>query len=142
MRTFRLLLLVIVALQAGCSSLPEGQRRHVAWLEGTWEVPGIESCAALPRNVQFAPLRSKLYITYPHDSTNSDGESFQTKWVYRVLSATEERIRVSLMGEDRLDPSGLPVTWDIRKLSPDQYCWRRSDWPFEECTVARTRCGP
>ena len=132
----------MLALQAGCSSLPETQSRHVTWLEGTWEVAGVESCSVLPRNVQFAPVRAKLYITYPRDSTNSDGESFKTKWVYRVLSATEERVRVSLMGEDRRDVSGLPVTWDIRKLSKDKYCWRRSDWPIEECTVARTRCGP
>lgn len=141
MTIFRLLFLFSFSTLVACASLPENQRQNIAWLNGTWEVPGVESCSVLPMNVRFAPLRSKLYITYPNDSTNSDGKSFKTKWEYRILSATEDRVRVTLVGEDRFDDSGLPVTWDIRKISHNEYCWRRSDWSLDECTVARTRCG-
>ncbi len=134
-------LLTALALQAGCSSLPELQRRSVTWIEGTWEVAGVETCSALPVNIHFAPASSKLFMTYPGNRTNADGESFKKNWVYRVLSATDDRIRVWLAGEDRVDASGLPVTWDIRKITNDEFCWRRSDW-IQACTVSRTRCAP
>lgn len=141
MRIFQLVLIGSFTLLAGCSSLPKEQRQKISWLEGTWQVPGVESCSAQPRNIHFAPVRSKLYVRYPRGSQTIDGENFKKKWIYLVLSATEDRVRLALQGESRVDASGLPVTWDLRKISPDKFCWRRSDWPFDECTIASTRCG-
>jgi pimeloyl-ACP methyl ester carboxylesterase len=32
-------------------------------------------------------------------------------------------------GETRKTESGDRVVWDLILLSPDSYCWRRTDWP-------------
>jgi len=84
----------------------------------------------------------ELYVRYPGEGGTTDGINARNVFTYKVLYSTDNQIRVALVGEDRVDEAGLPVTWDIVKINDSAYCWRRSDWGANECTVPRVRCAP
>ena len=58
---------------------------------------------------------------------------------YRVLQS-EPDLRMAIEGETRMTPTGELVVWDLVLLSPDRYCWHRTDWPHGGCTKAIVRC--
>ncbi len=60
---------------------------------------------------------------------------------YRVLRTIPNGLSMSLVGENRLDATGKPVTWDLILLDQNQYCWRRNDWRPTGCTKSIKRCG-
>jgi len=58
---------------------------------------------------------------------------------YRVLES-EPFLRMAIEGETRKTPAGDLVVWEVVMLSPDRYCWHRTDWPEGGCTAAIERC--
>lgn len=110
----------------------------VAALSHSWTDPST-TCEENPHSISFSDDRLQLTLSYarvtPH-LLEPDPVA-----VYEVESANAVSAHVRLRGENRLDEVGAPVTWDIIVLSPDAYCWRRSDWPPHACTPARARCG-
>jgi hypothetical protein len=69
---------------------------------------------------------------------DTDGVMKQ-QFLYRVV-ATRPYLRLLLVDEDRTTASGDPVVWDLMMLSPDRYCWHRTDWPPGSCTQRNERC--
>jgi hypothetical protein len=59
---------------------------------------------------------------------------------YSVIDESANYLRMSMKGETRLDPAGNAVVWDLVLLSPDSYCWHRSDWQEGGCTQPAIRC--
>ena len=58
---------------------------------------------------------------------------------YRIQQA-EPYLRAKIEGETRTTPSGELVVWEVIMLSPDRYCWHRTDWSEGACTAAIERC--
>lgn len=101
-----------------------------------------DECLQGPERASYSPSRSELYIHYPGEGATTDSINARNVLTYNVLYSTDSQIRVALAGEDRTDERGLPVTWDIVKITEREYCWRRSDWGVTECTIPRVRCTP
>jgi hypothetical protein len=61
---------------------------------------------------------------------------------YRVLERTPKYLRTQIEGEAERTADGNLVVWDVVGLSPDLYCWHRTDWPPGACTDKIERCKP
>lgn len=48
---------------------------------------------------------------------------------YDILSASRSTIRGAIRGEKRMTKEGKPVVWDLVLTGPDEYRWKRADWP-------------
>lgn len=131
----------IAVVCTSCASTPR-QHPYVQSLSGPWGTKDTDECSLGPERVSYSPSRSKLYIRYPGEGGTTDGIKARSVLTYNVLYSTGNQTRVALVGEDRTDESGLPVTWDIVKVTESEYCWRRSDWGINECTIPRVRCAP
>ncbi|WP_037498824.1 hypothetical protein [Sphingomonas jaspsi] len=60
---------------------------------------------------------------------------------YDVIKTKADRIFMKIENEDRLTESGKPVTWWAMFEGPNQFRWRRDDWPMDGRTGAWQRCG-
>ncbi len=138
MRHLTTLVVMISALLAGCATAPPQSTDN--GLSGTWgEDP--EDCQSNPHTISFSPQGDVMHVRYPEGGT-ADGKSLQEHFAYRVLGRSSSALQLTLIGESRTDSSGQPVTWELRQPDKDRYCWWRSDWPANGCTVPRIRCGP
>lgn len=62
--------------------------------------------------------------------------------VYELLAYKKGSITMQIYGEERLDPDGNPVIWELVFKGPDTFCWHRLDWPEGACTPDLVRCMP
>lgn len=60
---------------------------------------------------------------------------------YHVIKARPEQILMKIEDEDRLTDNGEPVKWWAMFEGPDQFRWRRDDWPKDGRTDAWRRCA-
>jgi hypothetical protein len=81
-----------------------------------------------------------MRVSYLEGGT-ADGRTSQDEFTYKVLERRSTGLHVALVGETRSDSSGQLVTWELRQSDRNNYCWWRSDWPADFCTVPRIRCG-
>lgn len=133
--------LLVVSAASGCATLSEDERSTARRLGGQWGEVDSKDCEVNPQTISFSPAMRKMYVRYPNGGT-SDNKELRHGFTYRVLSASNQRVRLFLLGESRKDAADLSVTWDAVLLADNRFCWRRSDWPDSECTVVRVRCGP
>jgi len=129
--------LVLTVLLAGCvSSYPTSLESGIT---GAWgEDP--EDCETNPHTISFSPEGDLMHLAYRNAGT-VDGRSLQVRFSYQVLGKSPSGLHVALIGESRKESSGRAVTWELKQSGRDSYCWRRSDWTANECTVSRMRCG-
>ena len=130
--------IVLTVLLAGCATTPTASTGSE--VAGTWgESPA--DCQENPHTISFSPHGDTMDVRYPQGGT-ADDKSLQERFSYQVLGRSSSGLQLALVGESRTDSSGQKVTWELRQTDKNQYCWWRSDWPENECTTARIRCGP
>lgn len=154
-RTLSAWVIALIALSAGCTSAPlleqgvapkrpdqpaaeERVYRFQDIASGQWgfEVEGA-SCEDNPHIISFSEDGSKMSLRY---SVGLDGDP-PTAATYRVIAEGPGFLRMAMDGETRTTEAGVPVPWDLVLLSPDSYCWHRTDWQPGGCTQPATRCG-
>lgn len=131
-------LLLSILLFTGCATKPYLQPSLVTALTGIWYEESPESCGINSHSITVNG--SNLIIDYVEKGYLSESDARKT-FVYRILSAQENALRVQLENEPRLDAEGNPVVWHIMPLDTNTYCWGRDDWPPGACTPPRSRCN-
>lgn len=126
------------ALLAGCTTTPTQPTAGFSGIAGTWGEDAAD-CQSNPHTISFSPKGDVMNLRYLEGGT-ADGESMHEQFSYRVLGTISTGLHLALDGESRKDSSGNTVTWELRQIDKDSYCWWRSDWTAEECTVPRIRC--
>jgi hypothetical protein len=132
------LAVLLSALLPGCAITPSVPTASLGDIAGTWG-EDMADCQSNPHRISFSSQGDVMHVRYPEGGT-ADGRSLQEQFSYKVLGRSPSGLQLALVGESRNDNSGNPVTWELRQNEKDSYCWWRSDWPANECTVPRTRC--
>lgn len=103
-----------------------------------WEI-APKWCAENPHSITFSRDGSKMEVRHPKGASIAGGVA-QALVVYEVLSKSPGLLKTRVVGETQTSGRGDIVSWDLVLLSPDAYCWRRSDWPPGSCTRRIIRC--
>jgi hypothetical protein len=141
MRTL-LVLPLVGLLVVACASGSHDRSRPSTNLVGSWGwSKDGPSCAETPHKITFSPDKKIMYLAMREDPASSGGQAVKTV-TYRVLEFSTERLRLAMEGERRRTAEGSLVEWDVVGLSPDSYCWHRSDWTPRACTSTIVRCDP
>jgi hypothetical protein len=131
---------VIAALASGCTLVKPDTSSVFSTLPGTWGWEGHKelSCDGTSHTLSFTRDRSVMLLQYT-DKSNRVSDNPIPIVRYRVLQA-KPNLRMAIEGETRKTPGGELVVWDLVLLSPNRYCWHRTDWRPEGCTAAIERC--
>jgi hypothetical protein len=81
----------------------------------------------------FMDLKAEKPVMGSHGEVESEAR-------YRIVSQSGSALRMQMEGETRETDGGSPVVWDLVMRSEDEYCWRRTDWPYRACTAPIRRC--
>jgi hypothetical protein len=132
---------VMTALLAACTTTKTREPSIFAALPGTWgwEKNDKSGCGANPHTISFTRDRSFMLLEHAIPFEGASGNK-DPVIRYRLLQA-EPYLRAKIEGETRTTPSGEPIVWEVVMLSPDRYCWHRTDWPEGACTAAIERCA-
>lgn len=110
-------------------------------LEGKWEWRQEDStCSSNPHTLRFVESENKLIIEHEKMIDSYNGEKYKVA-EYDILGAGKESIALALVGETRTDRDSNLVTWELKLISPNEYCWRESDWAKDACTPKNYRCN-
>lgn len=113
----------------------------IAQIEGVWAWTTTNlGCSENPHTLRFSEDNLVMYLTHEHPLPDPKTGVLEGEYVYDVESVEPDRILMRLRGEDRRTPSGALVEWELVVRSPDTYCWRRTDWQPEGCTIPNVRC--
>lgn len=105
---------------------------------GTWGFPvGGASCEDNPHTIEFTEDAERMILRY---AKGLEGNP-PTEAKYRILGEGPGFMRMEIEGETRTTDEGIPVKWDMVLLSPDSYCWHRTDWQEGGCTQPAERCS-
>jgi hypothetical protein len=137
----RVLLSVLVATTFAAAdpteqAKPNGFRE---FLSGTWgsEYEGSK-CSDNPHTLKLSADGQSMVLAYAK-SLNSEPP---TRVEYRIIGEGKDFVRTQKLSEKETAADGSLVMWDIVILTPDSYCWHRSDWSDEGCTKPIVRCKP
>lgn len=134
-------LLVLLVLSAALPSGAEPPAKKKVPLEaalaGTWgfELEG-GTCDVNPHRISFSQDRMTMELRY---SKGVNGKP-AAEATYRVKGKGKDFLRMKMDGEKRRSDRGILVEWDLVLVTPDSYCWRRTDWEPDDCTVEAIRC--
>jgi len=112
-----------------------------ATLPGTWgweQNPEL-GCSGNPHTIRFTRDRTFMLLKHVKKIDRASGNPDPVVR-YRVLQS-EPDLRMAIEGETRTTPAGDLVVWEVYMLSPDRYCWHRTDWKAGGCTKAIERCA-
>lgn len=132
----RILIVTLLLLSQGCTSNKVSKELPPLrdLLIGEWSQTQ-KGCRELPAVKTFSEDGKFMFVN------SKDNEQAVTKEVkYIILAETETTMRMRIDGEKRKMRSGKPVVWDLIVLNENQFCWRRTDWPRNECTRIVNRC--
>jgi hypothetical protein len=109
-------------------------------LPGTWgwTIANGFGCDENPHDIEFSADRKSMFYSVQDPVESPTGEIVKTIQ-YHILD-TSPHLRMRIEGETRTTPAGDPVVWDLILISPDRYCWHRTDWPVGACTANIERC--
>ena len=99
---------VILLLCSACSSHSPINQEMQTKLQGSWQSTNSPVCEANFHTITFK--NKTLEISYDEQGYISASEARKT-FVYNILSAEKNLIRVQLENETRLDKKGKPVVW-------------------------------
>ncbi len=137
---FRLFQILFILLLSACStSFKDKNRELISNLEGVWDEVSENRCKEGFKTIEFSDDGNKLFILYSEAGYIEGGESRKI-FEYEVLNFSNNRVRMILKDDPRLDSSGNPVVWHLVTKTKDTFCWGRDDWPLESCTPLRFRC--
>ena len=125
----------------GCNQMlgASAQLDPYSVLPGKWGWNGSSDCDVSPEEIRFSTDRKQMFLAHAPIKDDDTREPHR-EVTYQILRILPNGISMSLDGEDRLDSSGKPVTWDLILLDQDRYCWHRSDWRSGGCTKPVDRC--
>jgi hypothetical protein len=131
-----------IGLLLACTSQVETVRdKLLTSLEGTWEWRKEDStCQDNSHTLKFDDVKKSLIIKNKKETMSYDGKGYEVA-EYKILKINSNSVSLALKSETRVDSSGSPVTWDLKLISTNEYCWRRSDWPDSACTPLNYRCN-
>lgn len=107
-------------------------------VDGIWgltRTPGF-TCAANPTTIRTEGER--LVFSTPRPAPDFDGTPILS-YSGRVLSHDADTLVLLRDHETRRDGRGDPILWTLH-LSPDGFCWERSDQPRPLCPAEWHRC--
>ena len=126
-----------IFLLSGCSTTTQIDQTVVSKLSGAWdEEPGM-SCSTNFHTIDIK--ESNIYIEYVEKGYISENDARKIL-TYKILSQSNDSIRVLLENETRLDNDNKQVIWHLKSINNDEYCWSRDDWGEGSCTPSRFRC--
>jgi hypothetical protein len=133
------LIAVVVVQVSGCASSRPTDQSIFAVLPGDWGWEEHEEvgCGNNSHAITFTKDKKIMLLKHKEASTTQDVPAEAVR--YHVLQSIPN-LRMAIEGEKRKAPTGEPVVWDLIMLSPDKYCWHRTDWPAGACTTAVVRC--
>jgi hypothetical protein len=113
-------------------------------IRGTWgwTVPEKLSCTENPHTIEVSVDGTEMILSHAHPHRNFTGKVSSEPTHYDVGHVVADRVRMNIRGEQRTTPTGELVAWDLIMLSPNEYCWRRTDWEATSCTPSIVRCSP
>lgn len=105
-------------------------------LPGTWatRIDG-HACDENPHKVSLGEDGKVFSVRFRQPPLEDSKDLFS----YSVIDFGDDFLRMKMDGETRKTDAGELVVWDLALVSPDSYCWRRTDWP-SSCSELRTRC--
>jgi hypothetical protein len=106
-----------------------------------WTIEKL-SCTENPHTIEVSADNKQLVLSHAHPSEDFTGKVRSEPFLYNILEVKNDRIRMSIDGEQRRTSAGELVVWDLVVLSPDEYCWWRTDWQSTSCTHSVVRCPP
>lgn len=98
----------------------------------TWRWAGENSCQSYVQSIEKDG--DQLVFTWTEASTGK----FGSKAVYDINESHGAYFMLTLLPEQ--GSSEVPVDWDLVVKSDHQYCWRKSDWFFMQCTKPMIKC--
>ena len=130
----------VLAMLGVCGSSTAQDRPIREVLTGVWDWEAApKRCQDSPHSIKFTPGGMELGHLA---GATIDNQPPQAITIYRILDSGPDVLRMQIIGETRTTARGDLVVWDLKLLSPDAYCWRRTDWPVEGCTGRVVRCPP
>lgn len=115
-------------------------RRITDVLPGVWGWEAApKRCQENPHYISFTAGGSRMEIRHPKGAVVGN-QAPEVVTVYRILATSADALKMEIIGETRKTERGDPVVWDLIVLSPDSYCWHRTDWPPQGCTGRVLRC--
>jgi hypothetical protein len=119
------------------SALAQPAPASVAAFSGRWQVVDTRTGRVqIPchQGQLFVPTTDGKYVDL------SFGEAPNEPGIrYIVLQAQADRVMMFIEGEDRVTDLGDPVVWWAMFNGPDEFTWRRTDWPVEGRTPSAWR---
>ena len=112
-------------------------------MTGSFGVPDVpaESCSLNPAFSSFSPDRGRVNFAWARPVPSYTGAMI-TAFGGTVVRVEGGNLIMLRDDETRLTDAGQPVLWEMRATDvPDGYCWRRLDWPEDEC-LQMLRCVP
>ncbi len=124
---------------SGCTSVKPVDQGIISVLPGTWgwEQSVEFSCGNNSHTMRFTKDRKFMLLKYKEAVPEQDIPANDVH--YKVLQS-EPNLRMAIEGEKRTAATGEPVVWDVVMLTPDRFCWHRTDWEAGACTGAVVRC--
>ena len=132
------LLLLAATTVASAEPMQEGKQYLIRDIvTGTWgtEFEGA-MCSDNPHTIRFSADGHSMTLAYTKSLTADP----PTRVEYRVIGEGKGFIRMQITNETEKGADGQLVMWDIVLLTPNSFCWHRSDWSDEGCTKPITRC--
>jgi hypothetical protein len=130
---------LLTALSASGKTLPENENlRFQDIASGKWgfDVDGVR-CGENPHTIEFLPDGRTMTLSYEKGVDDAP----RLVATYTLIGEGPGCMRMKLQGETRETESGDLVQWDLVFLSPDSYCWHRTDWQEGGCTQPAVRCS-
>ncbi len=130
----RCLVLAVMLFPASVSgrSLPEMAE---ILEDGSWAWPEADedgSCEANPHIIWFNDDLTEMTFEWAHSIEPV---------LYRIIYTDDGSITAFLNREWRHNRHGDLVIWQLRLLSANEFCWRRTDWPNHACpSYLQIRC--
>jgi hypothetical protein len=123
-----------VLLLLGFPAATSAQEDVFGRVAGTWRWEyRADDCQENPHTISFSEDRRFMILSYP---LSKDTHTVR----YEILAIGPSAIRGKMLGETRTTPAGQTVVWDLVLVTPDSYCWHRTDWAPDGCTRLNVRC--
>ena len=91
-------------------------------------------------SISFSEDGKSMFHDSPKGMYLGDPEKAYKRSVYVIHSQSQGVLNTSIEKEDRKDPNGNLVSWDLVIQNEDAFCWHRSDWKAGSCTKSMTKC--
>lgn len=104
---------------------------------GEWDWSGDSLiCRQNPHTITFTSDTTFMVLRFREPADSMSGREFR----YQLRGFTENSITGQIVGEQRRNAQGKPITWELLLTGPNSYRWRDADGNPQAVTRAIVRC--